>query len=225
MKLKNREPKLFRARLFCGVALGIGVSFTQAGAGTFSDANWATLGSGMGGVSSPRVNALAVLGTNLYAGGGFWAAGGVGATNIAKWDGSNWSPMGSGMGGFQPVVHALAVSGSDLYAGGEFTTAGGMAANYIAKWDGSSWTNLGSGMGFWVNALAVSGNDLYAGGSFWTADGSPGNFIAKWNGSSWTSLGSGLAFGPYTASVNTLATSGSDVYVGGYFTTAGGVAA
>ena len=59
--------------------------------------------------------ALAVSGTNLYAGGYFTTAGGVAANNIAKWDGSAWSALGSGMDG---AVYALAVSGTNLYAGG-----------------------------------------------------------------------------------------------------------
>jgi len=49
----------------------------------------------------------------------------------------------------------------------------------------------------------------------------PANYIAKWNGSSWSALGSGV--GGY--SVTAIAISGSDVYVGGSFTAAGGVPA
>ena len=92
------------------------------------------------------VGALAVSGSDLYAGGSFTTAGGVVANGIAKWNGGGWSALGSGMGGVYPYVWALAVSGSDLYVGGIFTTAGGIAANRIAKWDGSSWSALGSGM-------------------------------------------------------------------------------
>ena len=44
------------------------------------------------------VCALAVSGTNLYAGGNFTTAGGVPANYIAKWDGSAWSALGSGIG-------------------------------------------------------------------------------------------------------------------------------
>ena len=42
------------------------------------------------------VYALAVSGTDLYAGGHFTTAGGVTANYIAKWDGSAWSALGSG---------------------------------------------------------------------------------------------------------------------------------
>ena len=58
-------------------------------------------GSGISG-SECLCNALAVSGTNLYAGGYFTKAGGVPANYIAKWDGSAWSALGSGTGGELP---------------------------------------------------------------------------------------------------------------------------
>jgi hypothetical protein len=87
----------------------------------------------------------------------------------------------------------------------------------------SSWSALGSGMNGGVFALAVSGRDLYAGGSFTTEGGSAANNIAKWDGNNWSALGSGMRglLGSFVA-VNALAVSGSDLYVGGSFTTAGG---
>jgi len=142
------------------------------------------LGSGIHG----EVDALAVSGGDVYAGGGFTTAGGIEVNGIAKWNGNGWSALGSGMGmgGSYAGVHALAVSGSNVYAGGYFTNAGGSAANYIAKWNGSSWSALGSGMrgGSFpgspsVYALALSGSDLYAGGDFATAGGKPAAYIAR----------------------------------------------
>ena len=185
---------------------------------------WSALGSGMGVYSpgGPTVEALAVLGDDLYAGGSFLMAGSSAANYIAKWNGGAWSALGSGINDY---VYALAVSGSDVYAGGSFTKAGGSAANYIAKWNGSAWSALGSGLNGAVIALAVSGNDLYAGGAFTTATNSGAaavtvNRIAKWNGSAWSALGSGINDYVYA-----LAVSGSNVYAGGSFTNAGGVAA
>jgi hypothetical protein len=172
------------------------------------------------------VQALAVSGTTLYAGGGFTNAGGVKANYIAKWNGSAWSALGSGMGGDYALVRALAVSGTNLYAGGQFGTAGGVTANNIAKWDGSAWSALGSGMGGdspfspSVSALAVTGTTLYAGGLFTTAGGVTANYIAKWDGSAWSALGAGMD-NPVTA----LAVSGTTLYAGGWFTTAGGMTA
>jgi len=76
--------------------------------------NWTALGSGM----NATVDALAVSGSNVYAGGYFTRAGGNFATNIAKWSGSSWSALGTGMNNY---VRTLGLSGSQLYAGGAFT--------------------------------------------------------------------------------------------------------
>jgi hypothetical protein len=83
-------------------------------------------------------------------------------------------------------------------------------------------------MNNFVTALAVSGGTLYAGGDFQTAGGSAATNIAQWNGSRWSALGSGISgegsdgFGPY---IWVLAVSGSTLYAGGDFSTAGGTAA
>src|SRR6185503_12153090 len=62
--------------------------------------SWSALGSGMTAPESlvAQVLALAVSGSNLYAGGNFTTAGGSPVNHIAKWDGSSWSPLGSGLG-------------------------------------------------------------------------------------------------------------------------------
>ena len=123
-------------------------------------------------------------------------------------------------------VAALAVSGNDLYAGGYFTTAGGNSATNIAHWNGTSWSALGSGVNNQVVALAVSGSDLYVGGYFTIAGGSSANYVAKWNpATGWSPLGSGVGVIGPNSFVYALAVSGSDLYVGGSFTTAGGNAA
>jgi len=215
-----------RALGIAGSNLYAGGSFTMAGGITanriaqWNGSGWSALGSGFEGVNgvNPRINALAVSGSELYVGGFFRTAGGTAATNIAKWDGDTWSPLGSGINN---EVFALVVSGSELCAGGNFTTAGGIAANCIAKWNGSSWSALGSGIGGinggGVYALVVSGDDLYAGGLFKTAGGNAANYIAKWDGNSWSALGSGM-----NDWVLALAASGGDLYAGGYFWRADG---
>jgi hypothetical protein len=170
------------------------------------------------------VNALAISGSDLYAGGSFTNVGGVAANWVAKWDGSSWSALGSGISGGYGV-YALALSGSNLYAAGKFGNAGGIPANNIARWDGTRWWALRSGVGngaYGVYALAASGNALYAGGDFSTANGSVGNYIAKWDGTNWTALGSGIGVVSSVTLVHALALSGNDLYVGGSFLTAGG---
>src|SRR5207244_1526278 len=126
----------------------------------WNGSSWSALGSGM----NSTVSALAVSGSDVYAGGDY----------IAKWNGSTWTDLSSGIGGAiagtYPSVSALAVSGSEVYAGGNFATAGGSAANYIAKWNGSSWSALGSGMGGTerdvpaLEAPAAKGGEVCAGG-------------------------------------------------------------
>jgi hypothetical protein len=158
------------------------------GIAQWNGSSWTNLGSGMDSVyreySEPAVWALAVLGTNLYAGGHFTSAGGMAATNIAVWNGSSWTNLGEGLGvglsGFCGLqVAALVVSGTNLYAGGCFTNSGGAAVNNIALWDGSSWLTMGSGVDQMIQALAVSDNTLYAGGEFTMAGGVAANSVAQ----------------------------------------------
>src|SRR5262249_363302 len=99
----------------------------MGGVGARGVRGWATPGRLCSGVDWAG-GALAVSGNDVYAGGVFTTAGGTGATNIAKWNGSSWSALDSGMDG---IVYSLAVSGGDLYAGGAFDSAGGVSATKI----------------------------------------------------------------------------------------------
>ncbi len=216
-----------------GTDLYAGGQFTTAGGNIvnriarWDGSAWSALGSGMShGYSGVYVYALAVSGTNLYAGGYFTSAGGTEAIDIARWDGTAWSALGAGISdAIDPgYVYALAASGSELYAAGSFKTAGGMPATNIAKWDGTTWSALGSGLNYPVYALAMLGTDLYAGGQFTTAGGAPATNIARWGGSAWSALGSGIS-GPSSPCVYALALSGPELYAAGSFTTADGTAA
>ncbi len=116
----------------------------------------------------------------------------------------------------------------DLYVGGHFTTACGTSSNRVAKWDGSTWSTLGSGLGTGgtiVTAMAVSGSDLYVGGIFSSAGGLSANNVAKWDGSAWSALGAGAGASGDFSMVHALAVSGSDLYMGGSFSMAGGSSA
>jgi hypothetical protein len=78
---------------------------------------------------------------NLYVGGRFDTIGGIGAKNVARWDGRVWGALGSGtnMSDYSSSssggrVAALTMDGSgNLYAGGEFTVAGGKVSAYVAQ--------------------------------------------------------------------------------------------
>jgi hypothetical protein len=72
----------------------------------------------------------------LYAGGIFTVAGGVTASNIARWDGTSWAPLGSGTSddGVSAITGFDDGSGPGLHVGGYFTTAGGVVSNNMARW-------------------------------------------------------------------------------------------
>ncbi len=185
-----------------GPALYAGGFFESAGGvvvnnvAKWDGANWTALGSGVDELGPARgsVSVLGVFddgtGPALYAGGRFDLAGGVAASNIAKWDGSTWTPLGGGLSGASAgLVRALAVhddgSGPALFVGGGFATAGGLAASNIAKWNGSSWAPLGSGVSAWARAMTVFDDGvglpaLYVGGDFLSAFDSGDSYVAAW---------------------------------------------
>ncbi len=204
-----------------GTDVYVGGYFTLAGGAPanyiakWTGSNWVPLGEGISGSPSApqRVNALAVIGTDLYVGGDFNMAGRVPARGLAKWNGSSWEAVG---GDALWSAETLAAKGSDLYVGGDFKSLVGN----IAKWNGSSWQALGSGVKGHIGAIAVSGSDIYVGGDFTSAGGLEVNRIAKWDGSNWRALGSGV-----NDRVSSLSVIGTDIYVGGDFTSAGGIAA
>ena len=150
-----------------------------------------------------------------------------------------WSTLGSngsGDGALSGIVYALAVSGSNLYVGGSFADAAGIPGlDYLAMWNGSAWSQVGTYHGAindTVYALAVSGTDLYVGGDFTDAGGiATADKVARWDGTSWHALGSNAAHDDgaltihnFFSSVMAIAVSGTDVYVGGLFSDAAGIA-
>lgn len=207
--------------------------------------NWSNLGDNGGGNGSlgNYVYALLMDGTDVIVGGSFTDVHDGASTlsnvdYIARWNGSHWSAVGAGPGGttgaLNAPVMALARIGSDIFAGGNFTTVydGAVAvpeADYVARWDGAHWSALGgngSGAGSLnqrVMAFAVNGTDVYAGGFFTSLNNqgvfdSTGAYVARWDGTTWHGLGSnGSGGGALSDSVWALASSGSDLYVGGPF--------
>jgi hypothetical protein len=201
---------------------------------------WSSLGTGSSnGVSGGSVLALAVVGNEVVVGGSFTSAGGVSANYVARFNTqtNTWSTLGTGSSnGVSNTVLALAVVGNEVVVGGYFTSAGGVSANNVARFNTqtNTWSSLGTGssngVNELVNALAVVGNEVVVGGVFTSAGGVSANYVARFNTqtNTWSSLGTGSQNGvsggdfPY---VNALAVSGNEVYVGGRFTSAGGVSA
>src|SRR5688572_18978164 len=85
-------------------------------------------------------------------------------------------------------------------------------------WDTTFTTNGADGQ---VNAIVVDGaGNYYIGGDFTSVQGVPAAGLAKWDGTQWTGFGSGIG-----GEVFAIAISGTDIYVGGSFATAGGTLA
>jgi len=196
---------------------------------------WSTFGSG---INSTNIYVTLVYAVtvdyrgNLYVGGSFTGVGNTSANNIAEWNGTAWTPLGAGISGSSggEVVALTTDAAGNVYAGGTFTDAGGITANNIAEWNGNNWSALGSGTGGSypdVYGLITDGaGNLYVGGTFTTAGGVTVNGLAKWNGSTWSALGTGVSGplgSPYVQGM--VFDRAGNLYVGGTFTAAGGVAA
>ena len=152
---------------------------------------------------------------------------------------NTWSTLGTGSSnGVSNAVTALAVSGNEVYVGGSFTSAGGVSANRVARFNTqtNTWSRLGTvssnGVGVvgGVYALAVSGNQVFVGGLFTEAGGVSANYVARFDTqtNTWSSLGTGSSngvSGGIVSAVSALAVVGNEVFVGGGFTSAGGVSA
>lgn len=134
----------------------------------FTDSSWHKLSTGISGSANSIVFGYD---KNLYIGGSFTDAGGSGADNLTKWDGTAFSKLGDVQ--LNGQVNILAVDNSgNLIAGGQFTNAGGVTrADYIAKWNGSQWETAiciqpDSG-GVVYNLFIVNNSILTAGSSIY----------------------------------------------------------
>jgi uncharacterized repeat protein (TIGR01451 family) len=195
---------------------------TARGVARWDGSSWSTLGSGVsGGTSFPAVQALALYDGQLVAGGIFAQAGGVAASNIARWDGSTWTALDTGT---SDEVYALHPFNGGLLAAGEFDQAGALAVNHIANWDGSAWSALsgagGVGVDDQVRALADFQGEVVAAGVFTSAAGVPVNHVARWDGTDWGPLSSDPDLGLDNQSY-ALATYQDSIVAAGTFTHAG----
>lgn len=202
---------------------------------------WSQLGTGGGNGVNEVVLDMTVIGTDLYVGGGFTAAniGGLAIPvgYVARYDTltGDWSALGTGPGaGVNDSVYALTSIGTTLFVGGGFSSAGSAGApvsvNRLARYETGSrtWSAVGSGTGNGANefvfTLAALGADLYLGGIF-TAVNEGGatvtaNRLARYNTTTgaWSPLGTGAGNGVDEVVIS-LAVLGSDLYVGGIFST------
>lgn len=192
---------------------------------------WTALGAGVVN-NTPGIIQLAVVGTNLYVGGGLTSAGGSAVNAIARWDtvGETWSALGSGVTAveFQPHVSTFAVSGNFLYMVGYFHTAGGLPAVGVARFDTSdnTWSSLAGGVSGEVQGLSASATSVYVAGPEGVYPGEAVGFpqvftgkLARWDvvNSTWHPVLTGEG----TGKVHALLDAGDSIYAGVTSTYAG----
>ncbi len=185
-----------------------GGSFTHAGSlpanriARWDGASWRPLGGGF----DDDVFSLAVFQGELIASGRFRFSGGVPVNYIARWDGTIWSALGGGFTRPSAAGHVLFQN--------ELVTNGALTPNLwqgVLSWNGAEWRPLGPSLNrlYWFAVY----NDRLIGVGYEPSL----NHIAEWTGSEWGPIGSGLNDNPDAVIVHD-----RSLFVGGYFTTAGG---
>ncbi len=126
----------------------------------------------------------------------------------------NWQGLGTGMNDAVRCMYSDTITNT-LYAGGNFSTSGGITTLGISQWNGLSWDSLPHNFfncptcGIPVLDIIRYKNEIYEGG----------NGLGKWNGSAWGNVGG------FIGSVYRFFILNNELYVGGMFSSAGGVPA
>lgn len=211
---------------------------TETGLSATASSSWQT---------NNNVRAIAYANGRVFVGGEFTSVrppgsalgtGEVSRTYLAAFD----STTGSLITTWNPVLDAsvwslkASADGTSLYLGGDFTTINGVTRNRIAKLSTSTGavdTTFKPSASFRVNELGIFGSNLYLAGSFGLVNNVTRNRAAAVN----ATTGALLPFDPNVttdpaAAIQTppdvqalgISQDGTKVYLGGRFTTVGGVA-
>lgn len=206
----------------CGGVAAANVALWDPQLGMFLPLGFGVSGGAFG--TAAIVSAIAVDANQIVVGGGFTTAGGTAATNLARYRfaSQSWEALGAtGSEGVNGEVTALARSGDAWFVGGAFDRAGGVVARNLARFDiaTEAWSALpGPQPATIVRALAVSGDALYVGGDMRLLQQVPTSPISRFDfaAATWSTIAT------FDGRVNALTAVGSELYVGGLFTSSGG---
>lgn len=197
--------------VFGGAFSSIGGISAPSGVAVWSDHGWEAVGDG---ANYGTINAVALHGEYIYAGGEFNSIGNTEISNLARWNGTEWQALAGNING---TIHAMDVDeDGNLYISGWFRDIDDLEVNRVAVWDGNEWSALGEGMNNRVYEITVAEDGIYAGGLFTQADGFQINHLARWDGNFWNPVGDGVQ-GLGCTSVRAIVKSDGNVYVGGRF--------
>lgn len=122
--------------------------------------DWEAFGKGVNNV----LDAIKVVGDDVYVGGYFTQASEIPANYIAKWDGSTWSALGDGVTG---RVYAIEYKDGHVWVGGNFEAVDGNEnSKNIVRWDQTQWHPVENGLNGHVYALQLIDEVLFIGGEF-----------------------------------------------------------
>ncbi len=176
---------------------------------------------------------LLLEGNTLYVAGLFTSIGGqnrrgLAAVNAADGSVGSFDANVTYSAGVSVSVSGLALRGTTLFIGGTFDGVGGQTRNNLAAVDASdgSLKNFDPSVNASVSVLRLSGDTLYAGGDFSSIAFKSARGVAAFNNSdsSVRDFDGGIAASGFfsTAAVHSMVLSGTTLYVGGTFSTAGG---
>lgn len=178
------------------------------------------------GAPTDDVNALAVVGGKLYAGGIFADLGGVASGGLVSYTANGVADIFSpGIGGDDFVaVYAIAEYQGNPVIAGHFPSFATVGVQHICVLNGTTPVALDGGINgsARVDALLSQDDRLYVGGTFVAVGTSslPVSNIAMWNGAEWSALAGGT-----NKRVNVLAAYDGKLLVGGEFSSVDGVTA
>ncbi|MFH2036538.1 MAG: PKD domain-containing protein, partial [Candidatus Zixiibacteriota bacterium] len=174
----------------------------------WNDTTWLNVGGLPGGVQS-----LAVFNNELYACGSW--------STVKKYKGGTiWEDVGGSASFYMSNLFVDTVN-NYLYVSGDFDIIDDtIICDGLGYWDGFKWkgikeNNLSSTLT--IKEIAIYRGDIYGILPISSFNGFDYNWIVRWTGSKWDTLGSGVNDVPRALQVYN-----DELYVGGYFTEAGG---
>ena len=181
-------------------------------------------------VFNPNANAsvsdFCISGSNLYVAGGFTTVSAESRDRFASIEKDNGllNPINIQSNGY---ISTLLLDGNNLYIAGSFTSILGQTRNRVASINTISNTllpfnpNVGT-LDNYVFCMLMSGSNLYIGGLFTQVSGTTRNRICAVDKNSGALLPFNPSITSVDSSVNSLLLSGSNLYLGGTFTTISG---